>query len=154
MAWLKTQVSFGRSQENRNNRWLQNEYLSQLSVNMKIQQGDVFVLVISEYNIKIHFIWKKGINFVSFHVHLQFLKNPGKQCRHWMLYEKLFWERPLSFNINRQSSKISFLYLFLQLRTSIWKLLCTNNLRRKPKKPHKVYLRFQRAFKSKLCDWN
>lgn len=60
MAWLKTQVSFDRSQENRNNRWLQNEYLSQLSVNMKIQQGDVFVLVISEYNIKIHFIWKKG----------------------------------------------------------------------------------------------
>ena len=49
MAWLKTHVSFDRSQENRNNRWLQNEYLSQLSVNMKIQQGDVFVLVISEH---------------------------------------------------------------------------------------------------------
>lgn len=64
MAWLKTRVSFNRPQENRNNRWLQNEYLSQLSVNMKIQQGDVFVLIISEYNIKIYFIWKKGINFV------------------------------------------------------------------------------------------
>ena len=154
MAWLKTQVSFNRPQENRNNRWLQNEYLSQLSVNMKIQQGDVFVLIISEYNIKIYFIWKKGVNFVQFHVLLQFLMNPGKQCWHWMLYEKLFWERLLSFNINRQSSKISFVYLFLQLRTSIWTLLCTNNSRRKPKKPNKVYLRFQRAFKSKLCHWN
>lgn len=146
MAWLKTQVSFDRSQENRNNRGLQNESLSQLSVNMKIQQGDVFVLVISEYNIKIHFIWKKGVNFVSFHVLLQFLKNPGKQCRHWMLYEKLFWERPLSFNINRQSSKISFVYLFLQLRTSIWTLLCTNNLRRKPKNPEQSVFEVSASF--------
>ena len=30
---------------------------------MKIQQGDIFVLVISEYNIKIHFIWKKRDKF-------------------------------------------------------------------------------------------
>lgn len=155
MAWLKTQVSFDRSQENRNNRWLQNEYSSQLSVNMKIQQGDVFVLVISEYNIKIHFIWKKRDKFCIISCSLTISQEPRETMPALnVVWKALLGKTTVIFNINRQSNKISFVYLFLQLRTSIWTLLCTNNLRRKPKKPNKVYLRFQRAFKSKLCDWN
>ena len=155
MAWLKTQVSFDRSQENRNNRWLQNEYLSQLSVNMKIQQGDVFVLVISEYNIKIHFIWKKRDKFGIISCSLTISQEPRETMPALnVVWKALLRKTTVIFNINRQSNKISFVYLFLQLRTSIWTLWCTNNLRRKPKKPNKVYLRFQRAFKSKLCDWN
>ena len=155
MAWLKTQVSFDRSQENRNNRWLQNEYLSQLSVNMKIQQGDVFVLVISEYNIKIHFIWKKRDKFCIISCSLTIYQEPRETMPALnVVWKALLRKTTVIFNINRQSNKISFVYLFLQLRTSIWTLLCTNHLRRKPKKPNKVYLRFQRAFKSKLCDWN
>lgn len=155
MAWLKTQVSFDRSQENRNNRWLQNEYLSQLSVNMKIQQGEVFVLVISEYNIKIHFIWKKRDKFCIILCSLTIYQEPRETMPALnVVWKALLRKTTVIFNINRQSNKISFVYLFLQLRTSIWTLLCTNNLRRKPKKPNKVYLRFQRAFKSKLCDWN
>ena len=155
MAWLKTQVSFDRSQENRNNRWLQNEYLSQLSVNMKIQQGAVFVLVISEYNIKIHFIWKKRDKFCIISCSLTISQEPRETMPALnVVWKALLRKTTVIFNINRQSNKISFVYLFLQLRTSIWTLLCTNNLRRKPKKPNKVYLRFQRAFKSNLCDWN
>lgn len=155
MAWLKTQVSFDRSQENRNNRWLQNEYLSQLSVNMKIQQGDVFVLVISEYNIKIHFIWKKRDKFCIISCSLTISQEPRETLPALnVVWKALLRKTTVIFNINRQSNKISFVYLFLQLRTSIWTLLCTNNFRRKPKEPNKVYLRFQRAFKSKLGDWN
>ena len=155
MAWLKTQVSFDRSQENRNNRWLQNEYLSQLSVNMKIQQGDVFVLVISEYNIKIHFIWKKRDKFCIISCSLAISQEPRETMPALnVVWKALLRKTTVIFNINRQSNKISFVYLFLQLRTSIWTLLCTNNFRRKPKEPNKVYLRFQRAFKSKLGDWN
>lgn len=155
MAWLKTQVSFDRSQENRNNRWLQNEYLSQLSVNMKIQQGDVFVLVISEYNIKIHFIWQKRDKFCIISCSLAISQEPRETMPALnVVWKALLRKTTVIFNINRQSNKISFVYLFLQLRTSIWTLLCTHNVRRKPKKPNKVNLRFQRAFKSKLCDWN
>ena len=155
MAWLKTQVSFDRSQENRNNRWLQNEYLSQLSVNMKIHQGEVFVVVISEYNIKIHFIWKKRDKFCIISCSLTIYQEPRETVPALnVVWKALLRKTTVIFNINRQSNKISFVYLFLQLRTSIWTLLCTNNFRRKPKEPNKVYLRFQRAFKSKLGDWN
>ena len=155
MAWLKTQVSFDRSQQNRNNRWLQNEYLLQLSVNMKIQQEAVFVLVIFEYNIKIHFIWIKRDKFCIISCSLTISQEPRETMPALnVVWKALLRKTTVIFNINRQSNKISFVYLFLQLRTSIWTLLCTNNFRRKPKEPNKVYLRFQRAFKSKLGDWN
>ena len=155
MAWLKTQVSFDRSQENRKNRWLQNEYLLQLSVNMKIQQEAVFVLLISEYNIKIHFIWIKRDKFCIISCSLTISQEPRETMPALnVVWKALLRKTTVIFNINRQSNKISFVYLFLQLHTSIWTLLCTNNLPRKPKEPNKEYLRFQRAFKSKLCDWN
>ena len=131
MAWLKTQVSFDRSQENRNNRWLQNEYLLQLSVNMKIQQEAVFVLVISEYNIKIHFIWIKRDKFCIISCSLTISQEPRETMPALnVVWKALLRKTTVIFNINRQSNKISFVYLFLQLRTSIWTLLCTNNLRR------------------------
>ena len=128
MAWLKTQVSFDRSQENRNNRWLQNEYLSQLSVNMTIQQEAVFVLVISEYNIKIHFIWIKRDKFCIISCSLTISQEPRETMPALnVVWKALLRKTTVIFNINRQSNTISFVYLFLQLGTSIWTLLCTKN---------------------------
>lgn len=147
MAWLKTQVSFDRSQENRNNRGLQNEYLSQLSVNMKIQQEAVFVLVISEYNIKIHFIWIKSGKFCIISCSLTISQEPRETMPALnVVWKALLRKTTVIFNINRQSNKISFVYLFLQLRTSIWTLLCTNNLRRKPKNPEQSVFEVSASF--------